>query len=178
LILAHRAKQITIDPSNPYRSRQAMITKKRKRGRPIKHELRQKAAECRQNGDSLAEIGKHLGVSQQRIHTILKMHGKKIIPRARLHCHGCDRFICKGDPRTWNRRAVWCVKCLESVPNAPFAVRLKTCRLARGLTQKELADLAGLNQRTIQYHEQYIANPKWVVLVKLVKVLGCGLVCG
>jgi DNA-binding XRE family transcriptional regulator len=48
--------------------------------------------------------------------------------------------------------------------------------LALELTQKELADLAGLNWRTIQYHEQYIANPKWAVLVKLVKVLGSRMV--
>jgi DNA-binding XRE family transcriptional regulator len=155
-----------------------MITKKRKRGRPIKHELRNKVVEFRQNGDSMAEIGKHLGVSKQRIHALLKTYGKRIVPRAKLLCQGCTGLIHKGDPRTWNRQIVWCLKCLKTMPEAPFSVRLKAFRLAKGMTQKELAKLAGLSERAIWYHEQYIANPKWRVLVKLVRVLGSELVCG
>jgi DNA-binding XRE family transcriptional regulator len=45
------------------------------------------------------------------------------------------------------------------------------------MSQKELAERAGLTLRSIQFHEQYIANPKWQVLLKLVRVLGSGLVC-
>jgi len=45
------------------------------------------------------------------------------------------------------------------------------------MSQKELAERAGVALRSIQYHELYIANPKWDILVKLVRVLGVGLVC-
>ena len=56
-------------------------------------------------------------------------------------------------------------------------VRLKAFRLSLGMSQKELAERAGVALRSIQYHELYIANPKWDILVKLVRVLGVGLVC-
>jgi DNA-binding XRE family transcriptional regulator len=102
-----------------------------------------------------------------------------IIPQGELLCKGCQALIYKGHPRTWNwnMRRVWCLKCLEQMPDAPFCVRLKTFRLSLGMSQKELAERADVPLRSIQFHEQYVANPKWQTLVKLVRVLGSGLVC-
>jgi DNA-binding XRE family transcriptional regulator len=85
--------------------------------------------------------------------------------------------IHKGDRQKWSKQNVWCLKCLEQMPDAPFSVRLKAFRLSLGVTQQELAERADLTVRSIQFHEQYISNPKWETLVKLVKVLGSGLVC-
>jgi len=153
------------------------MPKKRKRGRPPKPALRQKMAELRRAGRSFAEIGKDLGVSKQNVHALLKRHEVKIVSQARLLCHGCSRLILKGDPRTWDRQKVWCLKCLEEMPDAPFSVRLRAFRLSLGMTQKELAERADLAIWSIQYHERYASNSKWKILVKLVKVLGSRLVC-
>ena len=153
------------------------MPKKRKRGRPPKLALRAKIVELRQAGGSFAEIGKHLGVSKQNVHALLKRHGEKIIPRARLLCQGCGGPIHKGDRPKWSRQNVWCLKCLDKMPDAPFSVRLKAFRLSLGMTQNELAERAELTVWTIQHHERYVSNPKRKILVKLVKVLGSGLVC-
>jgi len=153
------------------------MPKKRKRGRPPKLALRQKMSELRLAGCSFAKIGKDLGVSRQSVHALLKRHGEKIVRRAELLCHGCSRLILKGDPRTWDRQKVWCLKCLEEMPDAPFSVRLRAFRLSLGMTQKELAERADLAIWSIQYHERYASNSKWKILVKLVKVLGSRLVC-
>ena len=116
------------------------MPKKRKRGRPPKPALCQQVAKLRQAGRSFAEIGKDLRVSKQSVHALLKRHGVKIVSQARLLCHGCSRLILKGDPRTWDRQKVWCLKCLEEMPDAPFSVRLRAFRLSLGMTQKELAE--------------------------------------
>src|SRR6516165_8763871 len=99
------------------------MPKKRKRGRPPKPALRHMMAELRRAGRSFAEIGKDLGMSKQNVHALLKRHGVKIVPRARLICQGCTGLIHKGDPRTWNLQKVWCLKCLEKMPDAPFFMR-------------------------------------------------------
>jgi len=133
-------------------------------------------AELRQDGLSFAEIGKHLGVSKQNVHALLKRHGVKIVPRARLLCQGCSRQIHKGEPRTWNWQKVWCLKCLEKMPDAPFSLRLRAFRLSLGMTQNELAERAELTVWTIRHHERYVSNPKQKILVKLAKVFGSRLV--
>jgi len=152
------------------------MPKKRKRGRPPKLALRQKMAELRRAGCSFAKIGKDLGVTRQSVHALLKRHGEKIVPRAELLCQGCSGMILQGDPRTWNRQNVWCLNCLEQMPDAPFSVRLKAFRLSRGMSREELAERAELTVWTIQYHEQYVSNPKWKILMKLAKVFGSRLV--
>jgi DNA-binding XRE family transcriptional regulator len=152
------------------------MLKKRKRGRPPKLALCQIMAKLRQAGRSFAEIGRILGVSKQSVYALLKRHGKKIVPRAKLLCQGCSRLIHKVRPK-WSRQNVWCLKCLQKMPDAPFSVRLKAFRLSLRMSQEELAARTDLTVWTIQYHEQYVSNPKWKVLVKLVKVFGSRLVC-
>ena len=150
------------------------MPKKRKRGRPPRPALRQKMAKLRRAGRSCAEIGRILGVSRQYVHALL---GEKIVPRDQLLCQGCGGPIHKGDRPKWSRQNVWCLKCLDKMPDAPFSVRLKAFRLSLGMTQNELAERAELTVWTIQHHERYVSNPKRKILVKLVKVLGSRLVC-
>src|SRR5262245_36107290 len=89
-------------PGSSLQSCRDHMPKKRKRGRPPKPALRHMMAELRRVGRSFAEIGKHLGVSKQSVHALLKRHGVQIVRRAELLCHGCSRLILKGDPRTWD----------------------------------------------------------------------------
>src|SRR6516164_3903390 len=114
------------------------MPKKRKRGRPPKLALRQKMAKLRRAGRSCAEIGRILGVSRQYVHAFLRRHGEKIVSLARLLCQGCSGLIRKGDRPKWSRQNVWCLKCLEKMPDAPFSVRLRAFRLSLGMSREEL----------------------------------------
>src|SRR5262245_15194986 len=110
-------------PRQSFQIGSTTMPKKRKRGRPPKLALRAKMVELRQAGLSFSEIGKDLGVSKQGVHALLKRHGVKIVPRARLLCQGCGGLIHKGVPPKWSRQNVWCLKCLEKMPDVPFSVR-------------------------------------------------------
>ena len=53
-----------------------------------------------------------------------------------------------------------------------FQIGLKTLREKEGLSQADLAELAGLTKRTIQNLEHRGQNPSWTTLNKLSKALG------
>lgn len=55
-----------------------------------------------------------------------------------------------------------------------FAERLRTLRNARGLTQEQLAELAGLNRVTIARYETAEHLPRYRTLVALAGALGVG----
>jgi transcriptional regulator with XRE-family HTH domain len=56
-------------------------------------------------------------------------------------------------------------------PSSPFGRRLTQLRLARGLTQTQLADKVGSNQRNISHYETVAELPPTAVLIKIAKVL-------
>ncbi len=53
-----------------------------------------------------------------------------------------------------------------------FSGRLKELREAKGLTQAELAELAGLSQRAISHWEQGQREPLWSNILTLCAALG------
>ena len=53
-----------------------------------------------------------------------------------------------------------------------FAARLKELREKAGLTQKQLADAAGLSQRAVSHWEQRVREPAWSNVVALAEALG------
>src|SRR6476620_1914072 len=53
-----------------------------------------------------------------------------------------------------------------------FGVRLKELRVQSGLTQKELAERAGVAQRTVSGLEQSAYEPVWSTVLKLAAALG------
>jgi len=71
-----------------------------------------------------------------------------------------------------------CLTCLKKKPDAPFGVRLKAFRIGKGLGQGELAKLSGVGLPTIHGYEKQVhpGQPRWTVLVKLVRVFGPDLV--
>jgi len=56
-------------------------------------------------------------------------------------------------------------------PSSPFGKRLVQLRLERGLTQADLAELIGSNQRNVSHYETVAEFPPTDVLVKLASVL-------
>jgi transcriptional regulator with XRE-family HTH domain len=53
-----------------------------------------------------------------------------------------------------------------------FGARLQELRQKTGLSQKELADKAGVSQRAISHWEQGIREPKWSNVLVLAEALG------
>lgn len=51
-----------------------------------------------------------------------------------------------------------------------FAENLKSLRKSKGLSQQELADIIGVNQRTVSAWEQKLAEPSLDMLAKLCEI--------
>ena len=51
-----------------------------------------------------------------------------------------------------------------------FAKNLNTLRKAKGLTQKQLADYVGVDQRTVSAWENGVCEPSFDVLLKLCRL--------
>ncbi len=53
-----------------------------------------------------------------------------------------------------------------------FAENLKTLRKSKGMTQKELADKVGVDQRTISAWEKGVCEPGFQMLAHLCEIFG------
>ena len=56
-------------------------------------------------------------------------------------------------------------------PSSPFGERLTRLRMARGLTQTQLAELIDSSQRAVSHYETIAELPPAAVLVKLAQIL-------
>ncbi|MCD7800939.1 MAG: helix-turn-helix domain-containing protein [Ruminococcus sp.] len=52
---------------------------------------------------------------------------------------------------------------------------LKPLREKQGITQVELAELTGINERTIRFFEQGLKSPSVITLIHIADALGCSL---
>ena len=68
-----------------------------------------------------------------------------------------------------------CTSCLRARLEVPFGVRLRSLRLAAGLSQQELAQRAGLTVNTVRVHEAGMGALRAATVERLVQVLGQGL---
>jgi DNA-binding XRE family transcriptional regulator len=144
------------------------------RGRNPDLARRQQAARLRRQGLSVGEIARWLGVSKQGAHHLL---GKAAGDRP-IACRDCDAVIIEVGMGMDNivRRPL-CVACLANHPDAAFGERLRALRLAKGMTHAELADAVGIAKESVSRFEWgRSGNPKWALLVKLVRLLGPALV--
>lgn len=57
-----------------------------------------------------------------------------------------------------------------SVMEINFAKNLNTLRKAKGLTQKQLADYVGVDQRTVSAWENGVCEPSFDALLKLCRL--------
>ena len=53
-----------------------------------------------------------------------------------------------------------------------FAENLKALRKSKGLSQQELADIVGVNQRTVSAWETKLSEPSFDMLAKLCEIFG------
>jgi transcriptional regulator with XRE-family HTH domain len=125
----------------------------------------------RARGWSFARIAQKAGVSPQAIHHALCSPTRRhLIARCRI-CR--EPFpsagVLKGDDLT-----VACPRCLSS--RARFVERIRSYRLAAGLTRAELARRSGVSATLLRQYECDITHPRLDKLTRLIGVLGIGMV--
>jgi DNA-binding XRE family transcriptional regulator len=127
---------------------------------------------------SLAAIGQQMdGITKQAVSLLLAAHGPVAVPPVVVRCAQCQGVITTGASLRRQCRPALCLDCLAPHPFAPFGTRLRAFRLAAGLTQAQLAARSGVSMRALYAYEgRGHGNPSWAVVVKLVRVLGHGLV--
>jgi transcriptional regulator with XRE-family HTH domain len=132
---------------------------------------REQMARLRGEGLSLAEIGRRFGITRQGVRKALRPPQPQREPPT-LSCIGCGAKIVSAGAIASDADAALCLPCLARRPEAPFAPRLKACRLAAGLTKKALADRAGVTRAAVQKYEDGLSEPRFAQLLRLVRVLG------
>jgi transcriptional regulator with XRE-family HTH domain len=130
-------------------------------------------ARLRAEGLTHAEIGRRVGLSRQAVSLVLRALGH-CGPLA-VACRECASVIMQRPPGSRPPLPVLCLACLGRHPEAPFADRLRAFRHAAGLTQRQVAERAGLPKATVGCYEQGRSEPGWPEVVALLRALGPGL---
>jgi transcriptional regulator with XRE-family HTH domain len=127
--------------------------------------------ELRAKGWSFARIAEEAGVSAQAIHhAVAPSTRKRFIARCRV----CRKPFPPAGALPGDDRTVACPRCLAS--NAAFFERVRSYRLAIGLTRAELARKTGVSPTLLRQYEQGLVSPRLDKLTRLISVLGIGLV--
>jgi hypothetical protein len=144
-------------------------------GRPRDAARRAEAARLRRNGLTFAEIGRCLGVTRQCASALLRPPVPKRKSSAPATCYVCGRPLVAlaGPPvPAESAHGTLCLPCLAKQPDATFAQRLRSCRVAAGLSAARLGALAGLPQGRVGRHEAGSSPPKYDHLRRIAAVLG------
>jgi transcriptional regulator with XRE-family HTH domain len=136
---------------------------------------RRQAAELRAQGLTLREIGERLGVLPSAVSRWLRTSASGNPAPLPVRCCRCRSEIPEAPATSRIDPAALCLRCLTLHPETPFGQRLKAFRLAAGLTEAELARRSGVPQTSLSTFELRDREPCWSTLVKLVRVLGVGL---
>src|SRR5947209_15765376 len=146
----------------------------KKRGPKPNLERRRQVAELRARWLTHKQVGERLGISHQRVQQLLA-HPARGRPAAGVPCAKCRAQIMPQGGAGGTRGAALCLDCLAADPQAAFAQRLRTLRIAAGMTLADLAERGGLTASTIKAYERGMRGPRPRSLAKLVRVLGNGL---
>src|SRR5262249_38386000 len=133
---------------------------------------RQRMAELRQQGLTLAEVGRRLTISKQGVQQTLARRPR---PLPCVCCCRCETHIPAGDGLPRFDGPTLCLSCLAGLPEATFGQRLRALRVAAGLAQLELARRAGTRQPLVGRYERDLVKPRPRALAGLRRVLGEGL---
>ncbi len=138
-------------------------------GRKPDVERRRQAAFLRSAGLTLQQIADRLGVTRQCVHLLLRP-----TPRAqsfKLLCAVCGKPLDTGGAVSRDAGRALCLDCLARALDAPFWQRLKSLRLAAGLTRVELERRAGLTRGKVAEYEDRGTAPRPANFAKLAGAL-------
>jgi transcriptional regulator with XRE-family HTH domain len=141
------------------------------RGRRPNPQRRRLIALLRAEGLTYEQIGERLGVSHQSVQQTLQRTGNaRLVP---IRCCQCATIITRLRTVKDNNGSVYCRECLPA--GATFGQRLKTQRLAQGLTLMALGEQTGISWNLLSKYERDLVEPKCCSLMKLIRVLGVAL---
>jgi DNA-binding Xre family transcriptional regulator/ribosomal protein L40E len=145
-----------------------------KRGRKPDLKRRKEARDLRRQGLTIGQIAAQLGITPQGAHHLL---GKLVGPRP-IMCRKCGALVFEGKRGVDNiKNPPVCLRCLANMPDAAFGDRLRSVRLARGMSQRQLAEATGLTiGRVLALEKMTTGTIRWSTLVKLIRCLGPELV--
>jgi transcriptional regulator with XRE-family HTH domain len=126
--------------------------------------------QLRDQGWSLAAIGRRLGISRQAVHAYLNRRR----PAGTL-CRGCGAVAVPAGRPTWVQGTGLCPRCLARKPGARFGQVLRAYRLAAGLSQAEVARRCRIRATSLCQYERDKHRPRPSTLARLARVLGPGL---
>jgi transcriptional regulator with XRE-family HTH domain len=142
-------------------------------GRRPNPERCRRILEFRASGLTVVQIARRLGVTHQSVQQHLKAAGAT--PPGVVRCRACGAQVATGRRTIERNGPALCLACLAARADAPFAERLRSHRLAAGLTQVDLARRAGVVERSIGSYERGEKAPGVRILARLARVLGPGL---
>jgi DNA-binding XRE family transcriptional regulator len=131
---------------------------------------RRQAARLRAGGLSLRLVGQALGISKQGAAHLLRPPAR----RSRLRgfaCAGCRAWVESAGFHGRNADGALCRRCLARRA-APLGVRLRSLRLAAGLTRADLARRAGVDDTTVSACERGPRRPWARTVQRLAEALG------
>jgi transcriptional regulator with XRE-family HTH domain len=135
---------------------------------------RAEVARLRALGLSVPEMARRLGVSAPSVYTMLRRLGRA--DRLPVACRECGAVILAALPAGVSKPpSALCLACLRKLPDAPFAERLRSYRLAAGLTRVQVGAKVGVTASMITHYETGRCAPSPEVLARLVTALGPGL---
>jgi len=141
------------------------------RGRPPNSQRRRLIVKLRATGLTYEQIGERLGITHQSVQQALQRTGNaRLVP---IRCRECAAVITHLRTVKDNNGPVYCLACLPG--DATFGQRLKAQRLAKGLTLMALCEQTGIVWTHLSKYERDLVEPKCRSLVKLIRVLGVGL---
>ena len=126
---------------------------------------RRRVARLRARGWTLSEIARHIGVTKQAVHCLLQ----KLRRGMAICCHCHTKFDAPEGVATM--RGVFCLSCLDTLPDIPFGRRIASLRIIVGFTQEELADRAGISAATLVLLEASKHKPHQRTRDRLLAVL-------
>ncbi len=139
---------------------------------------RRQAASLYARGLSLAQVGSRMGCSRQAVHQLLRAIGATTDRPVVVRCPRCGAVAGRLRATGSLPPSSLCLACLARAPDAPFADRLRACRVAAGLSLRQLARRSGIRAPVLAGYEAYRALPSGTALGKLMAALGPALVPG
>jgi transcriptional regulator with XRE-family HTH domain len=127
--------------------------------------------ELRARGLTFEEIGLKMGITRQGVSEVLSRMGRTAAP---VRCQACKKVLAEARRAWWfgKKESLLCLACLAKTPDPELATLLASFRVAAGLTQKTLAERAGMELMSISKYERGASVPQGPQLIRLLRALG------